>query len=81
MLSRVAELVSAVAVFLRKHGLVELATLFDDNKFHLKVFYLAAIFTLLNELSYSLHGKSKSQIRPKRRSPPLKRSYPYGKRE
>ena len=57
MLSRVAELVKEVAVFLREHGSVELATLFDDNRFQLKVFYLADIFSLLNELSYSLQGK------------------------
>ena len=41
---------------------MELATLFDDNRFQLKVFYLADIFSLLNELSYSLQGKNKSQI-------------------
>ena len=51
-----------VAVCLREHGSVELATLFDDNKFQLKVFYLADIFSFLNELSYSLQGKNKSQI-------------------
>ena len=58
VLFRVAELVTEVAVFLREHGLVELATLFDDNRFQLKVFYLADpdIFSLLNELSYSLQG-------------------------
>ena len=65
VLSRVAELVTEVAVFLREHGSVELATatLFDDNRFKLKIFYLADIFSLLNELSYSLQGKNKSQIR------------------
>ena len=62
MLSRVAELVTEVAVFLREHGSVELATLFDDNRFQLKVFYLADIISLLTELSYSLQGKNKSQI-------------------
>ena len=64
VLSRVAELVTEVAVFLREHGSVELATatLFDDNRFKLKIFYLADIFSL-NELSYSLQGKNKSQIR------------------
>ena len=62
VLSRVAELVTEVAVFLREHGSVELATSFDDNRFQLKVFYLADIFSLLNELSYSLQGKDKSQI-------------------
>ena len=62
VLFRVAELVTKVAVFLREHGSVELATLFDDNRFQLKVFYLADIFSLLNELSYSLQGKNKSQI-------------------
>ena len=36
--------------------------LFDDNRFQLKVFYLADIFSLLNEFSYSLQGKNKSQI-------------------
>ena len=36
---------------------MELAALFDDNKFQLKVFYLTDIFGLLNELSYSLEGK------------------------
>ena len=54
--SRVAELVTKVTVFLREHGSVELATFFDDNRFQLKVFYLAVIFTFLNELSYSLQG-------------------------
>ena len=48
-------------MFLRDHGSVELATLFDDNRFQLKFFYLADIFSLLNELSYSLQGKNKSQ--------------------
>ena len=62
MLSRVAELDTKVALFFREHGSVELATLFDDNRFQLKVFYLADIFNLLNELSYSLQGKNKSQI-------------------
>ena len=61
VLSGVAELVPEVVVFLHEHGLVELATLFDDNRFQLKVFYLADIFCLLNELSYYLRGK-KSQI-------------------
>ena len=58
----VAELVTEVVVFLRENGSVELATLFDDNRFQLKIFYLADIFTFLNELSYSLQGKNKSQI-------------------
>ena len=35
---RVAELVTEVAVFLREHGSVEHTTLFDDNRFQLKVF-------------------------------------------
>ena len=61
-LSRVAELVTKVAVFLREHGSVKLATIFNDNRFQLKVFYLADIFSLLNELSYSLQKKNKSQI-------------------
>ena len=51
-----------IVVFLREHGSVKLATLFDDNKFQLKVFYLADIFGFLNELSYSLQRKNKSQI-------------------
>ena len=58
VLSRVAELVTEVAMFLREHGSVELATLFDDNRFQLKVFYFADIFSLLNELSYSVQGKT-----------------------
>ena len=58
VLSRVAELVTEVAVFLREHGSVERATIFDDNRFQLKVFYLADIFSVLNELSYSLQGKT-----------------------
>ena len=33
VLSRVAKLVIEVAVFLREHESVELATLFDDNRF------------------------------------------------
>ena len=45
MLSRVAELVTEVAVSLREHGSVELATLFDDYRFQLKAFYLADIFS------------------------------------
>ena len=57
MISRVAELVTEVAVFLREHGSVELATLFNDNRFRLKIFYLADILSLLNELSYSLQGE------------------------
>ena len=57
VLSRVAELVTKIAVFLRKHWSVELATLFDDNRFQLKVLYFADIFSLSNELSYSLQGK------------------------
>ena len=38
VLSRVAKLVTKVAVFLREHGSVELATLFDHNRFQLKSF-------------------------------------------
>ena len=57
VLSWVSEFVTKVAVFFREHGPVELATLFDDNRFQSKVFYLADIFSLLNELSYSLQGK------------------------
>ena len=60
MLSHVAELATEVAVFLRERGSVELATLFDDNKFQFKVFHLADIFSLLNELSYFLQGRNKS---------------------
>ena len=59
VLYRVAELVTEVAVFLREHGPVELATLFDDNRFQLKVFNLADIFSLLNELSDSQQEKNK----------------------
>ena len=40
VLSCVAELVTEVAVFLREHGSVELAKLFDDNRFQVKVFCL-----------------------------------------
>ena len=76
VLSRVAKLVTEVAVFLREHGSVELATLFDDDRFQLKVFYLTDIFSLLNELSYFLQGKNLQ-----RRFPPSKRSYPHGKTE
>ena len=54
VLSRIAELVPEVAEFLREHGSVKLTTLFDDNRFQLNVFNLADIFSLLNELSYSL---------------------------
>ena len=61
-LSRVAKPVTEVAEFLREHGSVEHATLFDDNRFQLKVFHLADIFSLLNELIYFLQGKTKSQI-------------------
>ena len=39
VLSYLAELVTEVTVFLSEHGPVELATLFDENKFQLKVFY------------------------------------------
>ena len=60
VLSRVAELVTKVTVFLREHGSVELAALFDDNRFQLKVINLTDIFSLLNELSYSLLRKNKS---------------------
>ena len=55
---RVAEVVTEVAVFLLEHGSVELATLFDDDRFQLKVFYLEDIFSRLNELIYSLQGKN-----------------------
>ena len=58
MLSRVAELVTEVAVLLCEHGSVELATLFDDNRFQWKVFYLVDFFSLLNELSYFLPKKT-----------------------
>ena len=80
LLSHVAELVTKVAMFLREHGSVELATLFDGNRFQLKMFYLADILSVLNELSYSLKGKNTSQ-RLQRRSPSSKRSYFFGKRE
>ena len=58
MLSRVAELVAEIAVLLREHRSVKLATLSDDNRFQMKAFYLADVFSLLNELSYSLQGKT-----------------------
>ena len=61
---------------LREHGSVKLATLFDDDRFQLKIFYLADIFNLLNELSYSLLEKNLQ-----RRSLSSKRSYFCGKRE
>ena len=57
VLFHVGELVTKVTVFLREHGSVELATLFHDNRFQLKVFYLEDIFSLLIEFSYSLLGK------------------------
>ena len=81
MLSRVAEFVTEVAVFLREHGSMELATLFVDNRFQLKVFYLADIFSLLNELSYSLQGKNKSQIEAAEKVSASKRNYLYGKKK
>ena len=62
MLSHVTELVAEVAVFLCEHGSVELATLFDGNRFQLKLFYLVDIFSLLNGPRYSLQEKNKSQI-------------------
>ena len=62
VLSRVVELVTKVTMFLREHGSVEHDTLFEDNRFQMKVFYLADIFSLLNELSYSLQGKKQFQI-------------------
>ena len=71
----VAKLVTKVAMFLREHGSVELATLFGHDRFQLKVFDFPDTFSLLNELSYSLQGKNLQ------RSPPSKRSYPYEKRE
>ena len=80
VLSRVAELVKEVAVFLREHGSVELATLFDDNRFQLKVFYLADIFSLLNELSYSLQGKNKSQIEAAEKVSAFKKKLSLGKK-
>ena len=58
MLSHDAELVTEVALFFRDLGSVELATLFDDNRFQLMAFYLPVIFSLLNELSYSQQEKT-----------------------
>ena len=58
---RIAELVTEVAVFLCEHGSAELAALFDDDRFQLKVFYLADIFSLLNNLSYSLQEKKSAE--------------------
>ena len=55
--------------------------LLDDNRFQLKVFYLVDIFSRLNELSYSLQGKTNLRQRLQKRSHPSKRSYHYGKRE
>ena len=81
MLSRVAELVTEVAVFRREFGSVELATSFDDNRFQLKVFYLADIFSLLNELSYSQQGKNKSQIEAAEKICALKKKLSLWKRE
>ena len=48
-------------MFLPEHGSVELVTLFDDNKFQSKVFYLADIFSRMNELSYPLQEKIRNQ--------------------
>ena len=57
MLFRVAEPVAEVTVFLSEHELVELATLFNANRFQLKVFYLADIIGLLIKLN-SLQEKT-----------------------
>ena len=56
---------------------MELATLFDYNRFQLKVFYLVDIFSLLKELSYFLQEKNKSQIEAAEKVSPSKRSYLY----
>ena len=58
VLYRDAELITEVAMFLCEHGPVELAALFDDNRFQLEVFYLADLFSLLNEFSYSLQERT-----------------------
>ena len=80
VLSRVAELVTEVAVFLRGHGSVEFATLVDDNRFQLKVFYLADIFSFLNEFSYSLQGKNKSQMEAAEKVFAFKKKLSLGKK-
>ena len=59
---------------------MELATLFNDNRLQLKVFYLADIFSLLNELSYSLQGQKKSQIEATEASTFKKKLSPWKKR-
>ena len=61
VLSHDAELVTEVALFFRDLGSVELATLFDDNRYQLMAFHLADIFSLW-KLSYSLQEKNESQI-------------------
>ena len=48
-------------MFLGEHSSVELAILFDYNRFQLKVFYLADIFSVLNQLSYSLQGEKSAE--------------------
>ena len=57
----VAELVTEVVAFLCERGSVELTTLFDDDRFQLKFFFLADIFSLLNELSYSLQREKSAE--------------------
>ena len=81
MLYHVAELVTELAVFLREHGSVELAALFDDNRFQLQVFYLTDIFSPLNELSYSRHGKNKSQIEAAEKVSAFKKKLSLWKKE
>ena len=60
---------------------MELATLFDDNRFQLKAFYLADIFSLLNELSCSLQGKNKSHLGAAEKVPAFKKKLSLRKKE
>ena len=60
---------------------MEFAALFDNNRFQLKVFYLADIFSFLNELSYSLQVKNKSQIEAAEEVSVFKKKLSLRKRE
>ena len=68
-------------MFLREHGSGKLATLFHGDRFQLKDFYVAYIFSLLNELSHSLQGKNKAQIKAAKKISVFKKSHRYEKRE
>ena len=59
MLSRVFELREEMRQFLESEGQVDLANLFGDEDFQLKMAYMSDIFSFMNTLNTQMQGGNK----------------------